>query len=423
MILERSPAVDLLGVFRALPRERAMVSLLLGRSGGGFVPTLAWAPSAVFRGTLEPDAALGETLKGFIDEQVARGRLVIGFLSYELGHCLNGVPLPEKPAQRTPDYHLLAYESWLELREGVLTVHAHSPEFLAEFERFRGGAPPLSRSAESMDFRLTMTREAYVERYRRIQDYIRAGDIYQINLTHQLEGHTALADRELFSFVAEANSVEHLAYLEAPPFSIQSASPERFVRIERGSIETQPIKGTRPRGERREQDLGNLAELLASEKESAELDMITDLLRNDLGRVSKAGSVRVIEHRASRPGPAVWHTLSRITGTLRDEVHPFDALTSMLPGGSISGCPKRRALEIISELELSRRGVYTGIIVRIDPDYSIDSSIAIRTLIKEGERVTLGVGGGIVYDSTEAAEFEETLSKAASFMNLPLRLS
>jgi para-aminobenzoate synthetase component I len=222
--------------------------------------------------------------------------------------------------------------------------------------------------------------------------------------------------------VARRNPVQHLAYLEGDGYAIHSASPERFVRVHGRAIETFPIKGTRPRGNDAQQDRAQLAALLASEKEAAELNMISDLLRNDLGQVCVAGSVQVVASRIPRAGPNVWHTASHISGLLREGTSGFDAVLEMLPGGSISGCPKRRALEIIAELEQSRRGVYTGVIGRIDPDGSCDFSVAIRTLVQQGGDVYLSVGGGIVYDSRLEWELEETRLKAVSFAQLPARM-
>jgi para-aminobenzoate synthetase component 1 len=221
--------------------------------------------------------------------------------------------------------------------------------------------------------------------------------------------------------VAQSNPVEHLAYLEGDGYVIHSASPERFVRVRERVIETFPIKGTRPRGSDPQQDQAQLAALLGSEKEAAELNMISDLLRNDLAQICVPGSVEVVASRVPRAGPKVWHTATHIRGLLPEQQTAFEGVLQMLPGGSISGCPKRRALEIIGELERSRRGVYTGVIGRIAPDGSCDFSVAIRTLIQQGTDVYLSVGGGIVYDSQPEPELEETHLKAASFAQLPAR--
>jgi len=436
----RAPAGDLLALFSAIPARARRLCLLQGQGEGGFVDTLAWEPAAVLEGSCSAprDGAQRDTapraapqpdprqqLESFVAEQTARGRLCIGFCSYELGHHLHGLPLRSKPGPRLPDYCWLAYDSWLTREADSWVLRGPEQRLARELVAAReraSRAEEVAQSFEPIQFRAALSPEQYGAAYRRIAEYIRAGEIYQVNLTHQLRGQSRLPARSLFPFVARSNPVEHLAYLEGDGYAIHSASPERFVHIRQRAIETVPIKGTRPRGADPEQDGARLAELWASEKEAAELHMITDLLRNDLAEVCVPGTVRVAESRAVRASPKVWHTASRITGTLRADLEPFAAVLRMLPGGSISGCPKRRALQIIDELEQVERGVYTGVIGRIDPDGTCDFSVAIRTLVQQGSDVFLSVGGGIVYDSVLDQELAETLLKASSFNNLPARL-
>jgi para-aminobenzoate synthetase component 1 len=418
------PAGDLLGLLRALPAESERPSLLAGRGEGGFRDTLAWNPCALLEGDGAQPAQTAERLEQFIAEQLGRGRLCIGYCSYELGQLLHGVPVRRKPGARLPDFCWAAYDSWLERDAERWLVRAADQRFLEQLrsarERARereGRTEP--RGAERVRFAPTWSPVEYAAAFQRVAEYIRAGDIYQVNLTHLLRARSSLPPRALFPHVARHNPVEHLAYLEGAGHAIHSASPERFVRIRGRAIETFPIKGTRPRGGDAEQDRAQLEQLLASAKEAAELHMITDLLRNDLASVCVPGSVVVRESRAARPGPKVWHTASHIAGELEPALAPFAALLRLLPGGSISGCPKRRALEIIDQLEPAERGVYTGVIGRLDPDGGADSSVAIRTLIQRGSELYLSVGGGIVYDSIQQQEWEETLLKASSFASLP----
>jgi para-aminobenzoate synthetase component 1 len=419
------PPQDLLGLFQAIPAQARRPCLLAGQGAEGFQDTLAWDPVALLEGRCsDPSDARGE-LERFVVEQRARGRLCVGFCSYELGRQLQGLPSRPGGSPRLPDYSWLAYDNWLARSGDVWTLHASDERFPSELARARERAARNAAAPASFEpilFQPTLSREEYGGAYRRIAEYIRSGDLYQVNLTYQLRGQSSVAGRSLFPFVARSNPVEHLAYLEADGYSIHSASPERFARVRERAIETLPIKGTRPRGASPEQDRAQLAELLASEKEAAELHMITDLLRNDLAEVCVPGSVQVAESRVARAGPSVWHTASRIQGLLRDGIEPFAAVLRMLPGGSISGCPKRRALQIIDELERGARGVYTGIIGRIDPEGDADFSVAIRTLVQQGNQVYLSVGGGIVYDSVLDQEHQETLLKASSFSNLPAKL-
>jgi para-aminobenzoate synthetase component 1 len=432
-VKQRAFVGDLLALFGALPDQARRVCLLSGLGQGGFVDTLTWEPAASLEGSWSGPApgerqlalrAARETLQSFVAEHTARGRLCVGYCSYELGHRLHGLPLRRKPGPRLPDYCWLAYDNWLAREADGWVLYGSEPSFasqLAAAQTRAARAQPIPASFEAVRFQPALSAAEYAAAYEQIAEYIRAGDIYQVNLTHQLRGQSSLAARSLFPFVAGSNPVEHLAYLEGDGYALHSASPERFVRIRERAIESAPIKGTRPRGADPEQDQARLAELLASEKEAAELHMITDLLRNDLAEVCTPGSVQVAESRVARAGPKVWHTASRITGTLRAGLEPLAAVLHMLPGGSISGCPKRRALEIIDELEHAERGVYTGVIGRIDPDGSSDFSVAIRTLVQQGSALYLSVGGGVVYDSLLQQEFEETLLKASSFSDLPAR--
>jgi para-aminobenzoate synthetase component 1 len=443
MTSHQLPRGDLLELFQSIPADARRLALLTGLAGEGFVDTLAWDPVAQFEGSWSGTGETLAELQQFIPEQSARGRLLLGFLSYELGHQLQHLPLTHKPGPQTPDYCWLAYDSWLTGSEDGWAVVCQDDRFLEQLESaaaavaarerssatLRRGAGPIECAPleaapfEAMTFQATSSEDEYRRAYDRIAEYIRAGDIYQVNLTHLLRAQTTLPPRSLFPFVARSNPVEHLAYLEGDGYAVHSASPERFVRVRGRAIETFPIKGTRPRGSDPKQDQAQLAALLESEKEAAELNMISDLLRNDLSQVCVAGSVEVVASRTPRAGPKVWHTATHISGVLSEGITALDALLPMLPGGSISGCPKRRALEIIAELEPSRRGVYTGVIGRIDPDGNCDFSVAIRTLIQQGSDVYLSVGGGIVYDSQPERELEETRLKAVSFAQLPARLT
>lgn len=419
------PPQNLLDLFQALPVRARRPCLLAGRGQEGFIDTLAWDPVAVLEGHCSSEADPRGQLERFVAEHTGRGRLCTGYCSYELGRHLQGLPLRAAGTPALPDYSWQAYDSWLARSGEIWTLRASDARCASEFAEARERATRVATpppSFEPIVFQSTLSREEYAAAYGRIAEYIRAGDLYQVNLTYQLHGQSSVPGRSLFPYVARSNPVEHLAYLEGDGYSIHSASPERFVRVRQRWIETVPIKGTRPRGASPEQDREQLAELLGSEKEAAELHMITDLMRNDLAEVCVPGSVQVAESRVARAGPKVWHTASRIQGTLRAGVEPFAAVLRMLPGGSISGCPKRRALQVIDELERGARGVYTGIVGRIDPDGDADFSVAIRTLVQVGNDVYLSVGGGIVLDSVLEQEHAETLLKAASFANLPAHL-
>ncbi len=338
-----------------------------------------------------------EEFKKFVKKN--KGKLLIGYLSYDLAYQLHKVKRTAKNDINLPLIHFHAFDNFQIFDNEKSNTPTKPINFQKNFQ--------LKNALQKIP-------ESYKKAFRKIKDHILDGDIYQINLTHRIKKKTKMPPRGLFLKIIKENPVNFAAYLEGDGFEILSASPERFVKIKDQKIETCPIKGTRPRGGTPEEDKQNKNALLKSEKEEAELNMITDLLRNDLGKVCKTGSVKVEGHRLIQKCPTVWHTYSKITGEIKTD--PLDALISMLPGGSITGCPKKRAIEIIDSIEPNTRGVYTGTIGYISPDQkTMDFNIAIRTLIKKGEDIFLQVGGGIVADSKLEDEFKETLDKALSF--------
>lgn len=264
-------------------------------------------------------------------------------------------------------------------------------------------------------FTAVWARSKYNKAFYKIKEYISRGHIYQINLTHQLQTQSSRNGHQIFAQLVTSIDSPMMSYFDASNFEILSASPERFVKIESRHIETTPIKGTRARGKINDQELE--AELTSSPKEAAELNMITDLLRNDLSAVCTLGSVEVEARKQIQKIDAVMHTYSKISGELQASISPINALLSMAPGGSVTGCPKKRAMEIIDELEPVERGAYCGNMVAIYPDGTLDSSILIRTIIKNGRELILPVGGGIVFDSNLEDEYQETLDKAKSIID------
>ncbi len=325
--------------------------------------------------------------------------LLIGYISYDIAYGLYDIKQTASNDLKLPKIYFHAFRKWTETTSAKIDK--------IKFKKSKHN---------SKNFRPEISRKKYSIAYNKIKNYIKEGDIYQINLTHRLKAETNIPARELFLRTIEKNPVEFAAYIEGKNFEILSVSPERFIKIENENIETSPIKGTRPRRKTKKEDMKMKKVLLESEKEEAELNMITDLLRNDLGKVCKIGTVKVIYKREVKQCEAVWHTFSRITGKINTT--PLKALISMLPGGSITGCPKKRAIEIIDELEPTTRGIYTGVIGYIKPNNTMDFNIAIRTIIKKGKKLYLQVGGGIVIDSNNKDEYRETLDKAKSFMKI-----
>ncbi|MBI3910945.1 MAG: aminodeoxychorismate synthase component I [Armatimonadetes bacterium] len=279
-----------------------------------------------------------------------------------------------------------------------------------------GGAGPTPEwcSSPAMGLTSSHTRATYTQAVRRALAYIAAGDIYQVNLSQRFQSRLRRDGHPwaLYRRLRERSSAPFAAYVDAGDHQVLSSSPERFLRIRGREVETRPIKGTRPRGADPAADADLARALLTSPKDRAELVMIVDLERNDLGRVCDYGSVRVADLCALESHPTVHHLVATVCGRLREEVHPIDCLRACFPGGSITGAPKVRAMEIIAEMEPFERGVYTGAIGYCGFDGTAEWNIAIRTMRVAGEEVSFCAGGGIVADSDPDAEYEETLHKA-----------
>jgi len=260
------------------------------------------------------------------------------------------------------------------------------------------------------------TRAGYMRMVERALGHIAAGDIYQVNLAQRFRVEPAPSHSALYRALRAAAPAPFLASVSLPGGGIASSSPERFFRIQGDRIETWPIKGTRPRGATAAEDERLRSELLASAKDRAENVMIVDLERNDLGRVCEIGSVHVPTLCDVSSHSNVHHLVSHVEGHLREDVHPVEVLRALFPGGSITGAPKIRAVEIIDELEPVRRGVYTGAIGYWDVSGDCDWNIAIRTIVSACGAAYFHAGGGIVADSTPEGEYEETLVKASGML-------
>jgi len=305
---------------------------------------------------------------------------------------------------------------------GVL-VYEHGTEqwweaggLSAAIDPARAGA--LSAPVPPLAFAPRWTRPGFLQAVERALDYIAAGDIYQVNLSQPWSSPWP-AEASAFGYYEKLRGFSpapHSAFLNLGGRQIASASPELFLRLSGRTIRTRPIKGTRPRHRRAQEDERAAYDLITSPKEIAELIMITDLERNDLGQVCAFGSVSVPDLLRLERFQQVFHLVSTVEGVLREEVDHLDALWACLPGGSISGAPKKRALEIIAELEPFPRGLYTGVIGWLGTNGESQFSIAIRTAIAEGDRMHFHAGAGIVADSVPGQEYEETLHKAASLL-------
>lgn len=373
---------------------------------------------------------------------------MVGYFSYDFVRELEPLPSHAQQDLRIPDLQFATFELVVALdhRTGELQIifcpsmarflgepreklYREGLDRLAECEARLTGAPGQSQDSEiePIVFSPGQTEEAYLERVRRCQDYIAAGDIYQANLSHRFQfalpesagsGIDRLAyEQALYRRLRSVNPSPFGGLLHFDDLSLVSCSPERLVRLSGRKAETRPIAGTRPRGVGESADRTLVGELLASEKERAEHVMLVDLERNDLGRVCEFGTVQVDEFMAIEQYSHVSHIVSNISGRLRQDATLFDLIRATFPGGTITGVPKIRCMEIIDELEPVRRGPYTGSFGYIGWNGDLDLNIIIRTLVLGRDTGYLQVGAGIVADSDPAKEYEETLDKARAFLS------
>ncbi|HPD14332.1 MAG TPA: aminodeoxychorismate synthase component I [Planctomycetota bacterium] len=345
----------------------------------------------------------------------------VGYLGYDLCHFIERLPRTAADDLALPDMYFGLYENlaaydhatgrWYAVTAGGdAAAVAHLDELLATAAALPSPGAPGPASVGPL--RANFTRDAYLAAIRKAKDYIAAGDIFQVNLSQRFETALAISPAELYGRLRQANPAPFAAYLALDDgAAVLSSSPERFLKVTGRRVETRPIKGTRPRGATPEDDRRLAAELVASAKDAAELTMIVDLERNDLGRVCDYGSVRVAEHKAVEAYASVFHLVSTVEGSLHEGRDLVDLLKATFPGGSITGAPKIRSMEIIDELEPTQRSVYTGSIGYLGLDGTADLNIAIRTILVRHDRAYFQVGGGIVADSDPAAEYQETLDK------------
>jgi len=337
----------------------------------------------------------------------------VGFFAYDLARRIERLPDISEDVLGIPDLALSFYDTVVTWDHGTGEVTATGPE-AAELAALLDGAPPSTARLPVLlsPLRSTFTRDEYLAAVARAKDLITAGDIFQVNLSQRFTTDVAAKGHLIYQRLIRVNPAPFAAYVTGPDgLEVLSASPERFVRTEGESIECCPIKGTRPRSGDPEEDRALARELLESEKDRAELVMIVDLVRNDIGRVARFGSVRVPELPGLTSHPTVHHLHGTVTARLAEGRDRIDLLRAAFPCGSITGAPKVRAMEIIEETEPVRRGVYTGAIGWLSFTGGMDLNVGIRTLDVRDGRAGFSVGGGIVYDSDPLAEYEETLSK------------
>jgi len=337
----------------------------------------------------------------------------IGFFSYECGHYIETLPKCIDN-ESIDDIVICFYATFYDyhISEQLLTRY----DFETQVQPFEKKTATANKQTKILSIHQDINRSDYIHKLQRVINYIREGDIYQANISHKFTIRGEFDGFKLFKRLFSINPAPFFAYLNMVGIEIISSSPERFIVCNGNHIETRPIKGTISRGQTPDEDQANRKILLNSTKDTAELAMIVDLLRNDLGKVSRPGSVKVREFKRVEPYNNVYHLIAIVDGLLEASVAPIDVIKAVFPGGSITGCPKIRSMEIISEIEKETRGIYTGSIFFHSFGQYFDSNIAIRTMTIKDNLMTFRVGGGIVYDSVPENEYNETIYKGQSIL-------
>lgn len=361
----------------------------------------------------------------------------VGYFSYDFCHRYEKLPATTEDDLEVPDSLFLFVDTAIlfdHIAERTVVVSTGYPESDSDSREKRAGmrASDLARQVEAVDvclpdlpqkqhrtprIRSSFAKDQFEGIVRAAQEYIRAGDIFQVNLAQRLNAPLSLDPLTLYRLLAEINPSPFASYFNFGEISVVSCSPERLVQLEGRSVDTRPIAGTRPRGREEGADQELSQELLLNEKERAEHIMLVDLERNDLGRVCEYGSIHVNELMVLEEYSHVFHIVSNVKGTLRKGLDALDVVRATFPGGTITGTPKIRSMEIIDELETTRRGLYTGSVGYLSFTGDMDLNIVIRTFVIKDGIAYFHVGAGIVADSNPEHEYFETLYKAQALLS------
>ena len=350
----------------------------------------------------------------------------IGYISYDAGRLLEELPNTSKEDFNIPDMRFIFYKNIIifdlindkkyitDLDGNIENIHI----LLKVIDSGEKIHDEIVREKSENNFYSNFIKEDYKKAVTRLKEYIVSGDVYIANMTQRFWCYNEDDSFNIYKKLRSINKAPFSAYLNFEDFQIISSSPERFVQVFNNKAHTRPIKGTRPRGNNVEEDEKNKLELIDSEKDKAELLMVVDLERNDFSKVCKPHTVKVTENFKLEEYATVFHLVSTVEGKLKDNVSSVRCIKECFPGGSITGTPKIRAMEIIEELEGIKRNIYTGSIGYFDFRGNCDFNIVIRTIIKKDNKAYFGVGGGITYDSIEEDEYNETLDKAKALMRV-----
>ncbi|WP_372761427.1 aminodeoxychorismate synthase component I [Pseudoalteromonas sp.] len=345
----------------------------------------------------------------------------LGYFGYDLGRTLETLPSQAHSDITMPQMAVGLYLDALiydKQQQSWFYVAQPNTHRLALYQQYLATPPTHARFSLSSEWQSNMSRSDYEQKFAVIENYLKSGDCYQINLAQRFSAHYQGAPWAAYKTLSAANKAPFSSFINHPQGAILSISPERFILVNDNQVETKPIKGTLPRKADPQQDAQQAHTLANSAKDRAENVMIVDLLRNDLGKVAKPGTVAVPSLFAIESFPAVHHLVSTVTATLADGKTAVDQLAAAFPGGSITGAPKVRAMEIIEELEPHRRSIYCGSIGYLSACGNMDTSITIRTLVCHQQQIHCWAGGGIVADSKVALEYQETYDKVNKILPL-----
>ena len=444
IIKEMKPARNAAELYRYFAGEEDSAFLdssLVNRLGRysiiGAVPYLKLVKdenSFYINGEKETTYSFEEYLKKYLAEHKDKNNTelpiisgAIGYFSYEYGRKLMEVDSVKEDLVSIPDAVLVFYDFYIiedrhEQRTYLIAngITREAAKLLDEMESRINGKPVYMQKESDTEYPIEVqpnfAKDEYKQAVDRMIRYIIEGDIYITNMTQQLTVKSDKVPLDVFYDLRENNPSPFGGYFDYGDFQIVCASPERFLKMQKGHVNTRPIKGTRKRGETPEEDMFMRTELENSEKDKSELLMIVDLERNDLNRVCRPGSVKVTELFSVEEYATVFHLVSDIEGDLEESKNVMDLLEAAFPGGSITGAPKYRAMEIIDELENNKRNLYTGSIGYLTLDGGCDFNIVIRTALYKDGKYYLGVGGGITAESDLEFEYEETLQKAKAVL-------
>lgn len=378
-----------------------------------------------------------QTIFDYLNETIAQYKVenptklpfvggAIGYFSYDFGCQLEQIRMTSVELETVPEAYFVFYDNAVIVDHsteqvfltglGILEDAEKSVEGLLhqiEMQQAMGEGEESSLILEETPlFQSPFSAKEYKEAIERVRAYIREGDIYIANMTHTFSRAFQDDPQKTYEKLRKVNPAPFSAYMPLEGFSVLCSSPERFLEVRNGQVQTRPIKGTIARGKTPEEDANNKRKLENSEKDQSELLMIVDLERNDFSKVCQPGTVKVTELFKIEQFATVFHLVATIVGTLKDGCTAVDCLSATFPGGSITGAPKIRAMEIIDELERNRRNLYTGCIGYFGFDGNADFNIVIRSILIKNQVAHIGVGGGITWESDAQSEYEETIAKA-----------